>query len=111
MDVIYNQVGLVYSWAVNGAAATGNASPVLSVSPLPTAGTTVKINVTVTNSDGIHASGTFTFTTVKAKTGVAELEQQVLCHINNLRAINLHIPPRAPVERAGTVVPPCRAAR
>lgn len=98
-NVIMDQRGLTYNWAVAGANAAIIDEPTLTIASLPAAGTKVTINVSLSNAVGIHAEGKYEFTTTQRQTGFREQVRQLDCSLRQLRAINAQILPWLPVER------------
>jgi hypothetical protein len=97
-DVLLDRRGLTYNWTVIGAVAQNANTPTLSISPLPSRGIQVIVNVTLTNAVGIQAKGTLQFSTAPLRTGLSEELRQLNCRLRQLKAINLRIPPNLPIE-------------
>ncbi len=98
-----DQSGLTFAWIVTGAAPAAATTSDLTVPTLPTAGSTVTIQVTVTNRQGLIAKGTYTFHSLAVPSGFRALESELRCRLNRFRNGSLSIPPWVPVERAGQV--------
>jgi hypothetical protein len=102
LSVFGDQAGLTFAWSVTGATPNATNGPTVTLSSLPApAGSTVKIDVTVTSPQGLTAKGAFSFTTVDLDFKV--LQGELVCRMSKLRAINLSIPPWVPIERGGLV--------
>jgi hypothetical protein len=91
--------GTTYKWTVDGAKAQINNVPTLLIQALPTAGTKVSVEVVATNSDGLHATGTFSFTTAKATQSLNELAQEIRCRVNHIKNMRQFVPPSDPITR------------
>jgi hypothetical protein len=96
--VIMDPTGLTYHWTVNGASAPVTAAPTLAIPSLPSAGTKVSIAVTLTNRDGIRATGKYQFTTVAPRHGLGEDIRRLNCSLERLRAANAQVPAWTPIE-------------
>jgi len=103
INVFPNQSGLKFAWSVNGATPMATNTPSLTIAVLPAPGTTVTISVTVTNAQGLSATGAYTFQTIAQPTGFQALEVELRCRLNRFRNGSLSIPPWVPIERAGEV--------
>jgi hypothetical protein len=97
--VFADQTGLSFSWSVNGATADALNTSSLRISTLPSAGTKVTVQVTVTNAQGLHAAGTLTFETVALDLKL--IDKELRCRLNRLINLNLSIPEWAPIEGDG----------
>jgi hypothetical protein len=98
-----NQTGLVFAWTVTGAAAGALNAAELTIDSLPTAGTQVTLSVTVTNGDGVHASGTLRFTTL-AVNDAGALTSELRCRLGGLRLSHPYIPAWEPREISAGVL-------
>jgi hypothetical protein len=98
LSVFADQTGLSFAWSVSGAADALDTSS-LRISTLPSAGTTVTLQVTVTNAQGLHAAGKLAFETVALDLKL--IDKELRCRLNRLINLNLSIPEWAPVEGDG----------
>jgi hypothetical protein len=103
LNVFADQSGLTFAWSVTGATPAATNMPSLTIAALPAAGSTVTINVTVTNTQGLKAAGTYTFQTIAQPTGFQALEAELRCRLNRFKNGSLSIPPWVPIEHAGEV--------
>ena len=99
LDVFADQSGLVFSWSVTGAVPDATNTPSLTISALPVAGTTVTINVTVTNAQNLQAAGTVSFQT--AANDLAAMTAELHCRITHIVNGALSLPPWVPIEKGG----------
>jgi hypothetical protein len=108
LSVFSDRSNLGFSWQVSGAAAAANHADTLSIGELPPAGSTVRIDVTVTSqaglSRGIQAKGTFTFVTTKQEVTLGDMLDEINCRLRGIRNMQARtlIPP---VEQRGKVRP------
>ena len=102
--VIADHKGLVYAWTVSGATAQSTSAPTLKIPSLPAAGTHVSLQLTLRNAAGVHAEGSYTFTTAAKRTGLKEELRRFNCALGHLKAIDMQIPPNVPVEELA--IPP-----
>jgi hypothetical protein len=101
LNVFPDQSGLTFNWSVTGATPDAVDTSSLTIAALPSQGTTVTINVKVTDAQGLSAAGTYTFQTIAQPTGFQALESELRCQIGRFRNGSLSIPPWVPIERAG----------
>lgn len=100
LGVFASQTGLVFSWSVTGATANATNLADLTISSLPAAGTKVAVVVAVRNPQGLQATGSLTFQTTQAPTGLDALENELRCRLSGLRNGTLSIPPWIPIEKS-----------
>jgi hypothetical protein len=98
INVFSNRLALEYKWSVLGAAVAKDDTSELSITSLPTAGTKVVVEVSVTNSINLHAKGQYEFVTKPRLTNLEELERLVMCRVHDLKQMNAHIPPWIPIK-------------
>ena len=96
LSVFADQTGLAFAWSVSGAAADALDTSSPRISTLPSAGTKVTVQVTVTNAQGLHATGTLTFETVALDLKL--IDKELRCRLNRLINLNLSIPEWTPIE-------------
>ncbi len=97
IDVFLNRKGLKYTWTVVGATANALNTPQITIPVLPSAGTSVTIEVTVENMAGLRANGRFQFNVLKPLDSLKELDRRVRCKLSSMPAINAFIPPWVPI--------------
>ncbi len=98
-SVLNDPGGYSFSWSVSGATPGPTDSPELTIYQLPQAGTTVTVEVTVTNGEGLQAAGSFSFHTVPGRTTLKELDGELRCRLSRFRNGTLSIPPWVPIEQ------------
>jgi hypothetical protein len=98
ISVFSNRQGLTYKWTVTGAAVATDFMPELSITNLPAAGTSVVVEVIVTNALKLHAKGRYEFVTTPQLSDLEELERLVMCRVRDLKQLNAHMHPWIPVE-------------
>ncbi len=97
LSVFANPAGMKFGWSVAGATHGATDEETLSLPALPPAGTSVTVQVTVANAQGLHAKGTFTF-----ETGPYDLDavdDELRCRLNSLKNLTVNLPPWEPRER------------
>jgi hypothetical protein len=105
-NVILDQTGLAFAWAVKHAAAAITDAPTLTIDPLPAAGSRVSVRVSLSNASGITAHGSFEFKTVKAQSGFREQIRRLNCSLRQLKAIQAQIPQWASIQESEVVGDP-----
>ena len=98
LSVFADQAGLSFSWSVTGAKPDATHTPSLKISTLPAAGSKVKVGVTVTNAQGLQATGALSFQTVGLDFKV--LAKELRCRLSRFRNLNLSIPEWTSIEDA-----------
>ncbi len=99
IDIFSDQHGLKYTWTVNGAMANALNTPQITVPTLPSAGTSVTIEVTVENSASLRAHGRFNFQVLTRLDPLEELDRRVRCKLSSMPASNVFIPPWVPIVK------------
>jgi len=97
-SVLNDPGGYVFSWLVTGATHGPDNDRELTIDQLPPAGTAVTVEVTVTNSQGLKASGSFSFVTISGPTSLKELDNELRCRLSRFRNGTVSIPPWVPIE-------------
>jgi hypothetical protein len=101
LSIFADESGLSFLWSVTGATPEATNGRTLTISSLPPEGSTVEIDVTVTNPEFLRAKGSLSFKTVALDFPV--LQAELVCRISKLRNINLSIPPWVPIEGGGSI--------
>lgn len=89
LSVFADQTGLSFSWSVTGATPDATNTSSLRISTLPAAGSKVKVGVTVTNAQGLQATGALSFQAVGLDIKV--LSKELRCRLSRFRNLNLSI--------------------
>jgi hypothetical protein len=97
LNVFADPTTLTFRWVVTGAVTHSTDTREVSIASLPSAGSSVKVEVTVENPAGLRAKGELIFETVAASDGPAELDRHVRCKISSMPAINVNLPPWIPI--------------
>jgi hypothetical protein len=99
LSVFADHAGLAFAWSVSGAVPDALNTSSLRIATLPSAGTKVTIQVTVTNAQGLQAAGTLAFETVALDLEL--IDKELRCRLNRLVNLNLSIPEWDPIEGNG----------
>jgi hypothetical protein len=98
IDVIADRHGLGYEWTVTGGVALQSTADELKIPVLPAAGSAVAIKVVATARSGIHAEGTFSFTTQTSKPTLLDQVRALDCWVRRQSEIQAYVPPWVPIE-------------
>lgn len=98
IDVIADRHGLRYDWTATGGIAFQSTAEELKIPVLPAAGSKVTIKVVATARSGIHAEGTFSFTTQTSKPTLLDQVRALDCWVRRQSEIQAYVPPWVPIE-------------
>lgn len=94
--------GLTFAWSVTGATISGSSSAAsVTLGPLPQAGTDVTLSVTLTNADGLRATGSLSFQTVAPGFSLTDLTNEIQCRVRQIKNIQQFVPPEDPITITG----------